>query len=162
MMNQQYVFHTKVHRDWVDHNGHLNDAMYNRIFSDTTDDWLGHLGLTIDAVQSYQYTVFTLENHVMFLNEMKENEDVIVKVHLHNYDSKRLHVLMEMFNADDDLCATYEVMLMGIDTTSGRPSAFPNDILNDIEHYYNIENVEMTSQYIGHRIGIKKKPKSKE
>ncbi|RZH79205.1 thioesterase, partial [Staphylococcus aureus] len=27
MMNQQYVFHTKVHRDWVDHNGHLNDAM---------------------------------------------------------------------------------------------------------------------------------------
>ncbi|MEJ7477525.1 thioesterase family protein, partial [Staphylococcus saprophyticus] len=52
MMNQQYVFHTKVHRDWVDHNGHLNDAMYNRIFSDTTDDWLGHLGLTIDAIQS--------------------------------------------------------------------------------------------------------------
>ena len=98
----------------------------------------------------------------MFLNEMKENEDVIVKVHLHNYDSKRLHVLMEMFNADDDLCATYEVMLMGIDTTSGRPSAFPNDILNNIEHYYNIENVEMTSQYIGHRIVIKKKPKSKE
>ena len=90
MMNQQYVFHTKVHRDWVDHNGHLNDAMYNRIFSDTTDDWLGHLGLTINAIQSYQYTVFTLENHVMFLNEMKENEDVIVKVHLHNYDSKRL------------------------------------------------------------------------
>ena len=44
----------------------------------------------------------------MFLNEMKENEDVIVKVHLHNYDNKRLHVLMEMFNADDDLCATYE------------------------------------------------------
>ena len=49
---------------------------------------------------------------------------------------------MEMFNADDDLCATYEVMLMGIDTTSGRPSAFPNDILNNIERYYNIENVE--------------------
>ena len=23
MMNQQYVFHTKVHSDWVDHNGHL-------------------------------------------------------------------------------------------------------------------------------------------
>ena len=64
MMNQQYVFHTKVHRDWVDHNGHLNDAMYNRIFSDTTDDWLGHLGLTINAIQSYQYTVFTLENHI--------------------------------------------------------------------------------------------------
>ena len=92
---------------------------------------------------------------------MKENEDVIVKVHLHNYDSKRLHVLMEMFNADDDLCATYEVMLMGIDTTSGRPSAFPNDILNNIEHYYNIENVEMTSQYIGHRIGIKKSQKQR-
>ena len=69
---------------------------------------------------------------------------------------------MEMFNADDDLCATYEVMLMGIDTTSGRPSAFPKRHFDNIEHYYNIENVEMTSQYIGHRIGIKKKPKSKE
>ena len=67
---------------------------------------------------------------------------------------------MEMFNADDDLCATYEVMLMGIDTTSGRPSAFPNDILNNIEHYYNIENVEMTSQYTGHH-GIKKSQKQR-
>lgn len=74
---------------------------------------------------------------------MKENEDVIVKVYFYDYDSKWLYVLMEMFNVDDDLCVIYEVMLMGIDMILGRFLVFLNDILNNIEYYYNIENVEM-------------------
>ncbi|MBL7564550.1 thioesterase family protein [Staphylococcus saccharolyticus] len=137
MINPYYIFQTTVHHDWVDYNGHLNDAMYNRIFSDATDDWLEYLGLTIDTIKTYQYTVFTLENHVMFLKEMKENEEVKIRVYLYDYDSKRLHVLMEMYNANEDMCSTYEVMLMGTNTDQGRPQAFPDALMKRIEYYYN-------------------------
>ena len=44
----QYQYDTKVIQEWVDHNGHMNDAEYNRVLSDATDDWLAHLGLTLE------------------------------------------------------------------------------------------------------------------
>ena len=94
----QYQYDTKVIQEWVDHNGHMNDAEYNRVLSDATDDWLAHLGLTLETIKTLHYTVFTLENHLTFLKEMKLDEDISIKVHLYDYDSKRLHVFMEMLN----------------------------------------------------------------
>ena len=70
----QYQYDTKVIQEWVDHNGHMNDAEYNRVLSDATDDWLAHLGLTLETIKTLHYTVFTLENHLTFLKEMKLDE----------------------------------------------------------------------------------------
>ena len=72
----QYQYDTKVIQEWVDHNGHMNDAEYNRVLSDATDDWLAHLGLTLETIKTLHYTVFTLENHLTFLKEMKLDEDI--------------------------------------------------------------------------------------
>lgn len=44
------MFYIKVYCDWVDYNGYLNDVMYNWIFSDIIDDWLGYLGLIINVI----------------------------------------------------------------------------------------------------------------
>lgn len=66
---------------------------------------------------------------------MKEDENIQVKVHLYDYDSKRVHVYMEMFNKDDICSAIYEVMLMGIDINTNRSAPFPEQILESIELY---------------------------
>lgn len=50
-MNQLYAYNTEVKTDGVDHNGHMNDAEYNRVFSDATDDWLAYIGLDVDAIK---------------------------------------------------------------------------------------------------------------
>ena len=36
----QFQYQTTVKDIWVDHNQHMNDAEYNRVFSDATDAWL--------------------------------------------------------------------------------------------------------------------------
>lgn len=64
---------------------------------------------------------------------------------------------MEMYNANEDMCSTYEVMLMGMNTDQGRPQAFPDALMKRIEYYYN-NNKTTISQYLGHQIGITKKP----
>lgn len=125
-MSEHYIYQTNVKKEWVDYNGHMNDAEYNRVFSDATDAWLALIGLNQETIQRLQYTIFTLENHITFLKEMKEDENIQVKVHLYDYDSKRVHVYMEMFNKDDICSAIYEVMLMGIDINTNVSAPFLN------------------------------------
>ena len=76
MTNKLYKYKTHVNEAWVDHNGHMNDAEYNRVFSDATDAWLAFLGLDVQTIETLDYTVFTLENHVMYLKEIKVNEAI--------------------------------------------------------------------------------------
>ena len=56
-MTAQFVYHTDVKSSWVDYNGHMNDAEYNRVFSDATDAWLAYIGLDQEGIQSLHYTI---------------------------------------------------------------------------------------------------------
>ncbi|MEN2006182.1 thioesterase family protein [Staphylococcus haemolyticus] len=156
-MSEHYIYQTNVKKEWVDYNGHMNDAEYNRVFSDATDAWLALIGLNQETIQRLQYTIFTLENHITFLKEMKEDENIQVKVHLYDYDSKRVHVYMEMFNKDDICSAIYEVMLMGIDINTNRLAPFPEQILESIELYFNTIPINERPKQLGHRIGINRR-----
>ena len=156
-MSEHYIYQTNVKKEWVDYNGHMNDAEYNRVFSDATDAWLALIGLNQETIQRLQYTMFTLENHITFLKEMKEDENIQVKVHLYDYDSKRVHVYMEMFNKDDICSAIYEVMLMGIDINTNRSAPFPEPILESIELYFNTIPINERPKQLGHRIGINRR-----
>lgn len=156
-MTAQFVYHTDVKSSWVDYNGHMNDAEYNRVFSDATDAWLAYIGLDQEGIQSLHYTIFTLENHITFLKEMKKYEPIEVRVSLYDYDSKRLHIFMEMLN-DDMICsAVYEVMLMGIDINTNRSAPFPEQILESIELYFNTIPINERPKQLGHRIGINRR-----
>ena len=52
-MTAQFVYHTDVKSSWVDYNGHMNDAEYNRVFSDATDAWLAYIGLVEKEFNRY-------------------------------------------------------------------------------------------------------------
>ena len=57
-MSEHYIYQTNVKKEWVDYNGHMNDAEYNRVFSDATDAWLALIGLNQETIQRLQYTIF--------------------------------------------------------------------------------------------------------
>ncbi|PHK48928.1 thioesterase family protein [Staphylococcus edaphicus] len=157
MANKLYEYKTDVKQVWVDHNGHMNDAEYNRVFSDATDAWLSYLGLDKQTIEGIGYTVFTLENHVMYLKEIKVDEVINVSVELVDYDAKRLHVFMTLSDEVKDRCATYEVMLMGMNTVENQPEAFPTDIRQSIDEYAQRASIQIQPKELGHLIGIKKK-----
>lgn len=157
MTRALYQYQTKVQVEWVDHNDHMNDAAYNRVFSDATDGWLAYLGLDKSTIENLSYTVFTLENHVMFLKELKIHDHLTVNVSLIDYDDKRVHAFMTLLNEHDKKCATYEVMLMGMDINSQKPSAFPKKIKMAINDYANIVCDTESPSELGHKIEIKKK-----
>ncbi|MDW4064580.1 thioesterase family protein [Staphylococcus saprophyticus] len=157
MTNKLYEYKTHVNEAWGDHNGHMNDAEYNRVFSDATDAWLAFLGLDVQTIETLDYTVFTLENHVMYLKEIKVNEAITASVELFDYDAKRLHVFMTLSDEANDKCATYEVMLMGMNTKLYKPDAFPTDIQKAIDDYAQHASIKKQPKELGHLIGIKRK-----
>src|SRR5699024_9785885 len=90
-------------------------------------------GLGADFRNNEQYTLFTLEMHLNYLKEVKENEHLTITLQLLDYDLKRAHVFLVMQNAKDDRVATSEQMLMGMDTKENRPAPHPKTIRNELK-----------------------------
>lgn len=157
MSDTLFSYQTTVPASWVDHNQHMNDAEYNRFFSDATDAFISHLGLTQDKIKNLSFTVFTLENHTVYLQEVEEGTEINGEVLLHDFDAKRLHLFIALYNGDKNLCATYEVMLMGMDQETGRPGAFPESIYGTIKDYNLGQNISEIPEQIGRTIGIRRK-----
>ncbi|SDL01406.1 thioesterase family protein [Lacicoccus qingdaonensis] len=152
-----FDYQTTVPESWLDYNGHMNDGQYSRTFSDAGLEWLTYLGLGESKVKELSYTIFTLENHIVYLNEVFAGEDITIKIRILDHDEKRMHVFMTLMNPKGEKCATYEVMYMGMDTEAGRPGAFPEKFRQAVTEYYESqENSEQPAE-MGRTIGIRRK-----
>ncbi|MFC7061987.1 thioesterase family protein [Halobacillus seohaensis] len=156
MLESTFKYQDHVHSEWVDYNGHMNDAAYATVFSYAVDHFMDYIGLDEKSRESFAYTIFTLETHLCYLKEAHENEDIHVSFQLIDNDAKRLHIFFIMENEAGDLLATSEQMLMGINTVEGRPAPFPELITHVIEKLREAhEQLEMPKQ-VGRKIGIRR------
>lgn len=151
------VFKCHVKQEWVDYNGHMNDSEYAKVFSLAVDEWMEQIGITANFRESEQYTVFTLETHLCYLDEAKENEELTVKLQLLDHDAKRAHVFFLMENSKGDRVATSEQMLMGMDSVEGRPKEFPELIMNNINKLATDQVDLEQPKEAGRTIGIRRK-----
>ncbi|WP_067726004.1 thioesterase family protein [Oceanobacillus damuensis] len=150
----EYACH--VPSEWVDYNGHMNDAEYARIFSLAVDSWMEKIGLDADARERYAYTIFTLETHLCYLQEAHEKEKLTVSLQLLDMDAKRVHGIFLMNNEEGQRIATSEQMLMGIDAASNRPAPFPEAVNEKIIEIYNRDKEMEKPIQAGRTIGIKR------
>lgn len=146
-----------VKDEWVDYNGHMNDSEYAKVFSLSVDEWMRQIGITPDFRDSKQYTIFTLETHLCYLNEANVDEVLTIKLQLLDYDVKRAHVFFVMINAEGNRVATSEQMLMGMDMHKGKPAPFPEEILNKIKDIAQDQKGLKLPKEAGQTIGIRHK-----
>lgn len=157
MTMELFEYKMTVPESWLDYNNHMNDGQYSRAFSDAGLEWFSHLGHSESKVKELSYTIFTLENHIVYLNEVFAGEEITIKVRIHDFDMKRLHTFMTLHNEAGKRCATYEVMYMGMDRESGRPGPFPEALDQAIRDYYEAQDNTEQSEEIGSKIGIRRK-----
>ncbi|WP_335808451.1 thioesterase family protein [Halobacillus litoralis] len=152
-----FSYKQTVPSEWVDYNGHMNDAEYNRAFSLATDAFIDWIGLDEKGREYFQYTVFTLETHTCYLKEMHEGGAFDVSARVLDYDAKRIHLFLEMHNADGEVVATLEEMLMGIDQNEGRPAPLPEEVANNVKAEYDKVSDQEQPKQVGRTIGIRRK-----
>ena len=144
---------TRVAPEWVDYNGHMNDAEYARVFSLAVDTLMERIGLDAEGRERLAYTLFTLETHLCYRREAHQGQELAVEALLLDRDAKRLHLFFTMHDDDGELLATSEQMLMGIDKDSHRPGPFPPAVLQAIEALPHATTGNWP-QAAGRRIGI--------
>ncbi len=150
-------YRTTVRHEWVDYNGHMNDAAFAGVFSEATDALLEWLGLGAAFRAEHGYTAFTLETHIRYLAQAYEAQPLAVEVRLVDHDAKRLHVLMTLREATEGTAlATGEIMLMGIDTTTERPAPFPDAVAERVDELNRAHGYDEWPADAGRAIGIRR------
>lgn len=148
-----------VRKEWVDYNGHLNDAYYMVIFSQATDAFIDYIGM-VDAVRRATKTsIYTLEGHINYLLEVKEGVEVEIRTRLVRHDGKRMQLYHEMFRpGQDDPVAAAEFMLLHVDTNDGAKSApFRPEIAARLQEIQAAQDALPPSTYSSRTIGLKPK-----
>lgn len=149
------IFEGKVQADWVDYNGHMNDAAYALAFSKSVDKLMGLIGIDERFINEHYYTIYTLETHIVYLKETMEGEAFTVRVQLIDHDEKRLHVFFIMHSEDGERLATSEQMLIGIDQNIRRSAPFPESIYKHIIQLQKYSNEQTTPPELGRSIGFR-------
>lgn len=121
--------------EWIDYNGHMNDAHYAWVFSRALDRLMAEIGLKQDGRTPDSPTIYTLTATVHFLAEVREGERYAVDARILAHDAKRLHLWADMRRADGAVAASTEQIFLCVDQSSGRPRAapFPPEAMARIE-----------------------------
>jgi acyl-CoA thioester hydrolase len=128
------AYRTAILPDWIDYNGHLRDAYYTLALSSAIDEVMDHLGLDAAYRERTRCTLYTLELHMHFLQEVKSTDELTVTTSILDFDRKRIHAGCE-FNCPrmSGAAATAEVMLLHVHQGDKPASAsFPPEVLSKL------------------------------
>lgn len=116
---QEYeqLYRTDVLPEWVDYNGHMSEAFYVLVFGFTTDALLDRIGLDEEGREGENASLYTVEAHVSYIQEVAEGEPLLVGTRILDLDAKRIHAFHAMWHAkSSELLATEELMLLHVRT----------------------------------------------
>ncbi len=119
------LFATKVQPDWIDYNGHMNDAAYARVFSLSVDRLMAAIGLDQDGRDRASLTIYTLTMTIHYMKEAHLGEALAVRGRILEHDDKRLRLWFELQRGDGAVAALNEQVLLCVDQSGDQPRAAP-------------------------------------
>jgi len=125
------IYETPILPEWIDYNGHLRDAYYVLIVSAATDALMDRIGLDAAYRARTRCTLYTVEMHVHYLQEVKGTDTAVVDVRVLGADPKRLHAAFDLRRAGDTpAAAVVELMLLHVrqDDGGAAGAAFPAEV----------------------------------
>lgn len=120
------AYREQVRPEWLDYNGHLNDASYAIVLTLAHELLLEHLGLSAAYRESHHASMFTVEMHLRYVAEVSAGQTLTAATLVVEADQKRLRLHSELY-ADGSLAATGECLYLHVDTAAGRTAPLPED-----------------------------------
>lgn len=120
-------FSTRVRPEWVDYNGHMNDAAYAVVLGEANEVLLAALGLSADYRAQTGAALFTVETHVRYLAECSLGQQLNAASLLVAAGERKLHVSTELLDDEGAIVATGEALYLHVDTGIGRAVPMPPD-----------------------------------
>jgi betainyl-CoA thioesterase len=119
------VLNATVLPEWVDYNGHMNDAAYATVFSRAGDALMDRIGLDAAARRESGQSIYTLQIMLHYFKEAKEGDAFSVSCHLLEHDEKRMRLWLEMTSPAGERHAASEQLLISVAQHEGGARAAP-------------------------------------
>jgi len=119
------VFNATVAAEWIDYNGHMNDAAYALVFSRAGDALMDRIGLDAAARRESGQSIYTLQVMLHYFKEAKEGDAFSVSCHLIEHDDKRMRLWLEMTSSAGERLAASEQLLISVAQAEGKARAAP-------------------------------------
>ena len=153
-MRPMFTYTATCLPEWTDYNGHMNDALYGRVFSDGVDAMLEEVGLNAAYRAETKGTIYTVEDHRWYEAEVHEGATLRVETHILDSDVKRIHTWQGLY-VGDQRCAVCETMLLHISQAGAAPKTapLPENVMNAVRA---AQNNDLKVQPISGCIKIRK------
>jgi acyl-CoA thioester hydrolase len=119
------VFRATVISDWLDYNGHMNDAAYAIVFSRSVDALMDRIALDAAQRRRTGLTLYTLKMMLHYFKEAREGDALAVSCHVLEHDDKRIRVWLEMTGPGGERLAASEQLLISVAQSEGGSRAIP-------------------------------------
>ena len=144
-----------VRPEWIDINGHMNVAYYVLAFDLGVDALWAHFGITNEYIEHSAGSIFAVESHITYQQELLEGDPYVVTSTLLAYDEKRIHQFQRLYHAEKKfLAATAEWMNLHVDLAARRVSPWPDAILEELAAYAAAQGEQEFPAEAGKRIRI--------
>lgn len=128
-------YQTTIGPDWIDYNGHLNDAGYAVLLAAANELLLADLGLSADYRRATGRALYTVASHIRYLAECTLGTALTARSLLVSADPKRLRVHTELVRAaspgrggpDSSVAATGEYLYLHVDEAAGGVTPMSDD-----------------------------------
>ncbi|KZM43238.1 thioesterase [Marinomonas sp. SBI22] len=151
------LFESPVLPEWIDYNGHMNDAYYVVAFSQAIDAFMLHIGLDKTFREEHCVSIYTLQSMVTYLKEVAEAEPIIIQGQLLESDNKKLRLFMTMYHGQThDELATMETLLLHMDMQAHRAAPFLTQTQAFVDEIQAAHNLLDTPINAGKAIAIRR------
>ncbi|WP_055488090.1 thioesterase family protein [Streptomyces sp. WMMB 322] len=138
-----------VRPEWIDYNGHMNEAFYVLVFGHATDAMMIETGMGQQYRGESGCSLYTAEAHVRYLREVTEGTELTVRTRILGVDAKKVRLVLEMRAADRaEPVATSELLMIHVDQAAGRAAPFPDAVRERFESL-----TEKEPEWAGRSIG---------
>ncbi|MEX0921941.1 MAG: thioesterase family protein [Rhodovibrionaceae bacterium] len=146
---------SRVLPEWIDYNGHLNVAYYVLAFDEAFDDFMDYVGIDAAHRAASGHSIFALELHVSYFNEVLEGAPLRFTFQLLDHDAKRLHYLLRMYHGETELhLASCEGVCVYVDAGARRSVPMPREVIARVGAVAGAQAGLDWPEEVGHVIGL--------
>jgi acyl-CoA thioester hydrolase len=146
-----------VRPEYIDANGHMNVGYYTLLFDKALDLPWEQLGIYSQQLLATGHSSFALETHLTYQRELKLGDALQFKFLLLDYDAKRVHYFLQMYNAAQNyLAATCEQISICMDMRIRRSTSWSAQTLANIAALHAAHTLRPRTAEVGRVIGIRR------
>ena len=152
-----YVTTTKIIKDWTDYNDHMNMAFYVLIFDKAWEVILEKFKMGEHSAKTTKKSTMVVETQTTYNNEVKQGDEVDIFLTHFDYDKKRLHFKMEMYEkSKKTLSATIEMLSLYIDLNLRKVAEFEEEKTKIMDEFIKQNNSNFKSDNLNFSSKLKK------